>query len=797
MKSSADVNGFNAFNRFFILNSDKTPYAAKKGELYDPGRWMSYDTAVIQKNKLKEKMLGFAFTEDSGLFFIDLDDCLDGAEWSSKAKTILNMFPGCYVEVSQSGCGLHIVGTRPEGFNIPFRNRPSTSDEKDTVEFYIHNRYVALSQTNSTGDIRTVGKNLKTFVETYCPAGPITINTPVLDWDSPRAEWDGPKSDKTLIKKMLASQGGAGSVFGDKLRFSDLWERNEDKLSTVIPGQSEGSGFNWSSADIALCGALAFWTGCHGARMDKLFRTSQLMRAKWDRDDYRQRTIEKAISSCRSVYNRKFSENDRAHPLSDVPPPPPDSKWTPFDQDPTPISPTYPLLPGYQIQYFQGCVLITDINRIYTPDGSYMSAETFNATYGGPRFKWRDGDEKFTKKAWEAFTLCEFYKYPRVHTTYFRPELDHLKVYERHGRRYLNTYLPIPVPRRAGDHSLFLELIVRMYPDLRDQKILLTYLASILQRPGKKAQWAVILQGAKGNGKTTLIKILNHAISDRYVHIQDALDLGNKFNIWMRDKLLIVIDELKVPRRKQTKFMTRLKPLITNDRIAVQGKGKDQTVIDNRANFFMATNHKNAIPITENNRRFCMLAAAQQDKKDLKRDGLTKPFFLKLYAWLNQNNKEGFDVINEYLMTYDLGASEFNFDICIDAPVTSVTPEVIELSRSPEENAIREAIENETIGFRNYLISSYQLNAYLKHELSNTENSSKLRTDNLYIKKILKKIGYIPHPGLPGGRMSSFVSLDGNTKPRMYVKKDSPISRLTDPKEIRKIYEKTKEIKGE
>jgi energy-coupling factor transporter ATP-binding protein EcfA2 len=311
----------------------------------------------------------------------------------------------------------------------------------------------------------------------------------------------------------------------------------------------------------------------------------------------------------------------------------------------------------------------------------------------------------------------------------------------------------------------------------------------MLQRPGKKAQWAVILQGAKGNGKTTLIKILNHAISDRYVHIQDALDLGNKFNIWMRDKLLIVIDELKVPRRKQTKFMTRLKPLITNDRIAVQGKGKDQTVIDNRANFFMATNHKDAIPITENNRRFCMLAAAQQDKKDLERDGLTKQFFLKLYGWLNQNNKEGFDIINEYLMTYNLKASEFNFDVCIDAPVTSVTPEIIELSRSPLENVIREAFESEKIGFKGGWASSYHLNSLFRLELSNTESMVESRTNKARLRKILKKIGYVPHPGLIDGRASFIIDSDGKTRPTLYVKEDSPFKNLTDRLEIKKAYE--------
>ncbi|MFQ7644172.1 hypothetical protein, partial [Ruthenibacterium lactatiformans] len=38
-----------------------------------------------------------------------------------------------------------------------------------------------------------------------------------------------------------------------------------------------------SEADIALCNALAWWTNCDAARVDRLFRQSGLMREKWDR----------------------------------------------------------------------------------------------------------------------------------------------------------------------------------------------------------------------------------------------------------------------------------------------------------------------------------------------------------------------------------------------------------------------------------------------------------------------------------------------------------------------------------
>ena len=56
-----------------------------------------------------------------------------------------------------------------------------------------------------------------------------------------------------------------------------------------------------STADLALCTYLAFWTGRDEGRIDRLFQQSGLYRKeKWGRRDYRERTIDKA---CRTVFD--------------------------------------------------------------------------------------------------------------------------------------------------------------------------------------------------------------------------------------------------------------------------------------------------------------------------------------------------------------------------------------------------------------------------------------------------------------------------------------------------------------
>jgi hypothetical protein len=60
----------------------------------------------------------------------------------------------------------------------------------------------------------------------------------------------------------------------------------------------------WESfrGGLALCGMLAFWTGGDNAKMDTLFRQSGLYREKWDREDYRDRTITEALNGKTEFY---------------------------------------------------------------------------------------------------------------------------------------------------------------------------------------------------------------------------------------------------------------------------------------------------------------------------------------------------------------------------------------------------------------------------------------------------------------------------------------------------------------
>jgi len=79
--------------------------------------------------------------------------------------------------------------------------------------------------------------------------------------------------------------------------------KNGDAFTALWNGDLAAYDGDHSRADLTLCQYLAFYTHNDPARLDRLFRRSKLFRDKWERGDYRNRTLMQAISSCRKFWD--------------------------------------------------------------------------------------------------------------------------------------------------------------------------------------------------------------------------------------------------------------------------------------------------------------------------------------------------------------------------------------------------------------------------------------------------------------------------------------------------------------
>lgn len=279
----------------------KIPYSPITGHGADstnPAHWSDYHTALNVARVTGMTGIGYMISEYDPYFFIDIDNCLQPDNtWSAFALGICNRFPGAYIEVSQSGTGLHIICSTsevPESFS-------SLNDQKIGLEMYYRWRFVAMTMQGKGDPDVDCTAGVLSMIADY---GRVASDKNPDNWTTaPRPDWDGPIDDDELIRRALESKS-AGTTFNNKASFKDLWNRNVEALSTTYPSD-QGKEFNFSSADMALCSHLAFWTGCNCERIEHLFNKSALVRGKWsERAKYRQDTILSAIDRCDVVYKQ-------------------------------------------------------------------------------------------------------------------------------------------------------------------------------------------------------------------------------------------------------------------------------------------------------------------------------------------------------------------------------------------------------------------------------------------------------------------------------------------------------------
>jgi len=737
---------------YFILHHNKIPTDPVSGKAIDPhnvANAVDLDTLVDMINVYgPEYGVGYVIREDQPIHFLDVDHCVVNGQWSPIAQELMTSFNGSYREVSMSGEGLHFLFVG----NVPPHSKKNALLG---IELYTGGRYVALTGLQAVGNVlQDCTGSAVDIVTRYFP--PAAGDGSGDEWRTePVPEWKGPADDQELIQRMMKS-GGAKAIFGGGVTFKDLWNADPVKLGAKYTSFKPQDPFDRSSADAALAQHLAFWTGKNHDRMKRLMQMSALKREKWEgHEKYLGMTISNAVGKQKEVYI------DPKQPVQLV------------SCTPTEIMPVEATLTSghqfmgvdQQLKYFAGCVYIRDQHRVLVPDGDMLKPDQFNAMFGGYEFTKNSDNTKTTIKAWEAFIDNQAIRFPKVATSCFRPELPASSIVNKDGRFSVNTYVPIQTEAIEGDVEPFLNHMRLLFPEERDRTIMISYMAAIVQHPEANFQWCPVIQGAQGNGKTFILTALAHCIGQKYCHFPNASDLignGAKFNLWMWRKILIGIEEIHTNGRWELPEM--LKPLITNKVIEFQGKGKDQFIGENYAKFIMMTNHKDALPVDRNDRRFAILYTAQQSAEDVLRD-MGGDYFPNLYD--HYADIGGYSYINYYLQHYQI-PDEFNpAGSCHRAPKTSSSEEAITMSLGRVEQEVMEAVEQGRQGFRGGWVSSLALGKLLKEI-----NAEKSIPQNKR-KSMLEKLGYIPHPALKNGRTNRMIPAEGG-KPRLFILKDHP-----------------------
>lgn len=253
----------------------KNPHTGGNAQSNNKSTWGTFYEAVAAVEKYKFNGIGFMFAPP--YFGVDLDKCLDSAEFIEEFVETLQS----YTEISKSGNGIHIIcrGELPAG-----------SRRRGNVEMYSERRYFIMTGNRYNDNYTEVADCTETIKPLH--AKYLGDTAPKI---APKVFEPIDLEDDEIIDKARNCRTGAAF----QLLFSGSWQG-------IYSSQSE--------ADLALCNQLAFWTQRDATKMDRIFRRSGLMRPKWDTKrgeyTYGEMTIEKAIASCADVYEPKIVQDD-------------------------------------------------------------------------------------------------------------------------------------------------------------------------------------------------------------------------------------------------------------------------------------------------------------------------------------------------------------------------------------------------------------------------------------------------------------------------------------------------------
>lgn len=270
----------------------KIPYNANNGykaKSNDESTWSDFQTALNAVSTFNMSGLGFFFKPP--YFGIDIDNAegeVERYKTGDVEENIIYEFiesMKSYAEYSQSGTGIHIIarGELPGG-----RRR------KGDVEMYQDGRFFVMTG-NIASDYLAISepdpKNIKRLYDRYVGDSKIIQ----FKEENPLMNTVDLPVEEIIQRAESSSQGARFKVFMD-----GGWE-------AFYSSQSE--------ADMAFANDLAFWTGRDYEKMDEIFRSSAMIRTKYDQKrgatTYGEALLNKAIADTNSVYNPKRKSDFR------------------------------------------------------------------------------------------------------------------------------------------------------------------------------------------------------------------------------------------------------------------------------------------------------------------------------------------------------------------------------------------------------------------------------------------------------------------------------------------------------
>ena len=253
----------------------------------------------------------------------------------------------------------------------------------------------------------------------------------------------------------------------------------------------------------------------------------------------------------------------------------------------------------------------------------------------------------------------------------------------REGFKVFNLYRPPTIVPKAGPVDPWLGHLRRIYPE--EAEHIIRWLAHRVQRPHEKINHALVLGGAQGIGKDTLLEPVKRAVGPWNVAGVSPQQVLGRFNGFLKSVILVVNEARDLGEFDRFKFYEHLKSYTAAppDTLLVDEKNLREYRLPNLIGVVVTTNHKtNGIYLPADDRRH-FVAWSEATKDDF-----TDEYWKELWGWYE--NGGGYEAVAAFLREFSL--SDFNPKA--PPPKTAAFWQIVDASRAPEDAEMADALED-------------------------------------------------------------------------------------------------------
>ncbi len=173
---------------------------------------------------------------------------------------------------------------------------------------------------------------------------------------------------------------------------------------------------------------------------------------------------------------------------------------------------------------------------------------------------------------------------------------------------YYNLFQGFAVKAKPGDWGLMYHHIKEVIANNDDVvfEYILAWLADLFQNTGGKAPGvAIVLRGDQGVGKGIFASTVGKSIGPHFAHVTSPLHFTGRFNLHLKDKILVFVDEAIWGGDKAVEGI--VKGYITEDNLWIEPKGLNKFNVKNHMRFIIAGNNEWLVHAGPGERRMFVL----------------------------------------------------------------------------------------------------------------------------------------------------------------------------------------------